>query len=58
MRERSPQTKKMLGWLFLLLGIISILTPFTPFGFLGLIGLEMLGLRSTLWDKIRRQFGK
>lgn len=40
--------KKLLGVVFIVLGLAALLTPLTPGSWLALIGLELLGIRLLL----------
>ncbi len=51
-------SKRTLGVILVVLGLISVLTPFTPFGILLLIGLELLGIRERVVDKVKSWFKK
>jgi hypothetical protein len=53
---KSKTVRKIVGVVFVVIGIISIITPFTPAGALFFIGLEILGIRFLFWDKIKRWF--
>ncbi|HVT74852.1 MAG TPA: hypothetical protein VHD69_00290 [Candidatus Paceibacterota bacterium] len=53
-----PKSKKIVGFVCVVIGIVSVLTPFTPFGFIGLLGLELLGLREKVWKKLKPRLKK
>ena len=55
MREKN---KKLLGIVFIILGIVSILTPFTPFGILLFVGLELAGVKLLFIEKIKKWYDK
>ncbi len=55
---RYGKYRRPLGYLLVFLGFISIITPFTPFGILLLVGLELLGVRDTLYNKVKLWFDK
>jgi len=44
--------RKLLGILFIVLGLLALITPFSPGSWLLLVGLEILGLRIVLERKI------
>ncbi len=50
---KNEKWRKVVGIIFILVGIISVITPFTPLGFLLLIGLEVLGIRELAWEKVK-----
>lgn len=51
--EKYPKIRKTVGVLLIIIGLISILTPFTPVGFLLIVGLEMVGVGTLYWDKLK-----
>lgn len=63
-REMNPIVKKLLGILFVFLGLFALITPLTPGSWLALIGIELLGIRFlfidklTAWWKSRHQKGE
>jgi hypothetical protein len=48
--------KKVIGIIFILLGIAALVTPFTPGSWLVFVGLELLGVRIAFWEKIKTKF--
>jgi hypothetical protein len=50
--------KKVVGVLFIILGILALVTPFTPGSWLVFVGLEILGVRIAFWEKIKAAFNK
>lgn len=54
----NPRMKKILGVVFIIIGLTALVTPFTPGSWLIFVGLESLGLRLAVWDKIRAYFKK
>jgi len=44
--------KKVLGVVFIVLGLLALVTPFSPGSWLALIGFEILGLRILLERKL------
>jgi len=44
--------KKVLGVIFIVLGLLALVTPFSPGSWLALIGFEILGLRILLERKL------
>ncbi|OGF20728.1 hypothetical protein A2316_02605 [Candidatus Falkowbacteria bacterium RIFOXYB2_FULL_38_15] len=56
--QNNPKIKKIIGAIFLLIGLIALITPFTPGSWLIFVGLELLGIRFLLWDKIKNKFKK
>lgn len=47
-------TKKVVGVVLIILGLVALLTPLTPGSWLIPIGLELLGLRILLRDRLLR----
>ncbi len=47
-----PRFKKVVGWVFIIVGFVALVTPLTPGGFLFLVGLEFLGLRFVFLDRL------
>lgn len=61
MPEEEPKksiTKKIIGVILILVGLIALVTPFSPGSWLVFVGLEILGVRLALWDKIKSKFIK
>ncbi|OHB10463.1 MAG: hypothetical protein A3G05_01760 [Candidatus Zambryskibacteria bacterium RIFCSPLOWO2_12_FULL_45_14] len=52
----NPKVRKIAGVTLIVIGLLSVITPFTPVGFLFLIGLEILGLRTLFWEKVKSRF--
>lgn len=50
--------KKILGVIFILIGLLALVTPLTPGSWLFLVGVQLLGIRLALWDKIKIHFFK
>jgi hypothetical protein len=50
--------KKVVGVIFIILGLLALVTPLTPGSWLALIGLELLGIRILFLDKIKKYFSK
>ena len=50
---------KMTGGIILIaIGFLALVTPLTPGAWLMFIGLELIGVRLTLWDKIKEWIAK
>lgn len=45
--------KYILGAILILIGLIALVTPLTPGAWLTFVGLELIGVRLTVWDKIK-----
>jgi hypothetical protein len=56
--EPYKKTKKVLGAIFVIVGILALITPFTPGSWLAFVGLELLGIRFLLLDKFKLAFKK
>lgn len=50
--------KKIIGILFIVIGLAALVTPLTPGSWLIFVGLELLGFRILFWDKIKSWFRK
>ena len=44
--------KKVIGVIFIIVGLFALLTPLTPGSWLALIGLELLGVRLLFLNKL------
>lgn len=51
-----PRTKRIVGWVFVIVGFVALITPLTPGGILFFIGLEVLGVRFIGTEKVKRFF--
>lgn len=51
-------TKKILGILLVVFGLIALLVPFFPFAWVVFVGFELLGVRVIFGDKIKLWFRK
>ncbi|HEY4510371.1 MAG TPA: hypothetical protein VJJ73_00860 [Candidatus Paceibacterota bacterium] len=47
--------KKLLGWLFIIIGLIIALTPFTPGSILLVIGADMVFSGHPEWQKMKNK---
>ena len=63
MRERfnnftltRPRFRKVVGWIFVVIGFAALILPIVPGAPLVFIGLEILGLRFLYTDKIKSFF--
>ena len=45
-------TKKIIGVILIIVGLLALFTPFTPGSWVALIGLELLGIRKFLFRKL------
>ncbi len=41
------------GIILIIIGFLALVTPLTPGAWLLFVGLELIGVRLTLWDKIK-----
>lgn len=48
-----PRLRKIVGWLFVIIGFVALVAPIIPGAPLVFIGFELLGLRFIFIDKIR-----
>ena len=54
--ENRKLTKKIIGGILVLLGLLALLTPLTPGSWLIPIGLEMIGVPMVFWDRAKAWF--
>ena len=47
--------KKIIGWLFIMLGLIIVFTPFTPGSVLLLVGMEMIFSDAPQWKILKKK---
>ncbi len=45
--------KHALGVVLIIIGFVALVTPLTPGAWLMFVGLELIGVRLTIWDKIK-----
>ncbi len=54
-----PRLKKVVGWVFLLLGLVALVTPLTPGAAVLLaVGCELIGLRLVFLDRLLKRHPK
>jgi uncharacterized protein YqgC (DUF456 family) len=53
-----PRLKKVLGWLFVVIGFVALVAPIIPGAPLVFVGFELLGLRFIFTDKLKNLFRK
>ncbi len=46
------------GILLIIVGFLALVTPLTPGAWLLFVGLELIGVRLTLWDKMKEWINK
>lgn len=51
--KRFPLIRKIVGILFILLGLLALFTPLTPGSWLAIVGLELIGIRLAFIEKIK-----
>jgi len=54
----NPKTKKIVGVLLIVIGLLALVTPLTPGSWLIVVGLQFLGLRLLVWKKLKAWFRK
>lgn len=55
----TPFLRKLIGGLFILLGLIALITPLTPGALvLIVIGLELLGFEILFIEKLKQHFSR
>ena len=50
--------KVVLGIILIVFGFVALLLPLVPFAWVALIGLELVGIRLTFWEKIKKWLRK
>ncbi len=50
--SRSPKTRKAVGVVLVVIGVVAFVTPLTPGSWLALIGFELLGVRVLLPERL------
>ncbi len=50
----KPITRKIIGVILMIVGLIALVTPLTPGSWLFLIGFELLGLRVLFFPKNKK----
>jgi uncharacterized membrane protein HdeD (DUF308 family) len=53
-----PKTRKAIGVILIVLGVLALITPLTPGSWLALIGMEFLEIRSAFLEKLKERFSK
>ena len=53
--HHRPKTKKAVGIVLILVGLVALVTPLTPGSWLAIIGLELLGIRILFFDKFLKK---
>ncbi|EKE16538.1 MAG: hypothetical protein ACD_11C00004G0036 [uncultured bacterium] len=48
------KTKKIIGVILIVVGVIAFVTPFTPGSWLFFVGLEIIGFRFAFMDEIMK----
>ena len=56
--EKNPKTKKIIGLVLIVLGLLALITPLTPGAWLIFIGLEFVGVRLAWSEKIKEWLNK
>ena len=51
-----PRLRKIMGWIFVVIGFVALVAPIIPGAPLVFIGFEILGLRFVFTDKVKRLF--
>jgi len=57
-KPQNKTTRKIIGWIFIVIGLIAIITPFTPFGLVFLVGLKMIFPKIAMREKIQKYIEK
>ena len=50
----KPRLSKVVGWVFIVFGILAAILPLVPGAILFFIGLEVLGIRLAFFDRFRK----
>ncbi len=45
--------KHVLGVILIIIGFVALVTPLTPGAWLMFVGLELIGVRLTIWDRLK-----
>lgn len=45
--------KIIAGVILILIGLLALVTPLTPGAWLAFVGLELIGIRLTVWDRLK-----
>jgi len=53
-----PNNNKIIGWIFIILGLAIALTPFTPGSVLLIVGMEMVFGDAPQWKKFKAKMKK
>jgi hypothetical protein len=51
--KNRPWIGKSMGGFLIFIGLTALVTPFTPGSWLALIGLEMIGVRHSVFDRLK-----
>ena len=51
--HNGPKTKKVIGVILILLGLVAFFIPLIPGSWIAIIGLELLGVRILFFDKLK-----
>lgn len=51
--ESHTKLKKVIGVIFIFLGLLALVTPLTPGAWLAIVGLELLGIKILFLDKFK-----
>ena len=54
--QTNSPTKKFVGVALIIIGFLALITPLTPGSWLAFVGLELLGVRLSVWEKIKNIF--
>ncbi len=49
----NQKYKKIIGFIFVCVGVLALITPFTPGSWLIFVGLECIGIRFIFIEKIK-----
>ena len=51
--RNNPKSRKTIGVVLILIGLVALVTPLSPGSWLVIIGLELLGVRILFFDKFK-----
>ncbi|MEK7630683.1 MAG: PGPGW domain-containing protein [Patescibacteria group bacterium] len=51
-------SKKVLGVVLIIIGLLALVTPLTPGAWLAFVGLELLGIRLAAKDRVMEWLGR
>ena len=53
MKDLMQRHKKIIGVIFIVLGVLALITPLTPGSWLIFVGLELIGIRLAFYKRLQ-----